>query len=144
MDQKILEIDNLTVEFMTRNGSVTAVENVSFSVKKGETLGVIGESGSGKSVTSLALLRILDTNGKILSGELVYSGVDLKRASNAAMYDIRGREISMIFQNPRGSLNPVRKIGKQLEDVLCQHGLANKYNARKKAIDLLALSLIHI
>ena len=138
MDQKILEIDNLTVEFMTRNGSVTAVENVSFSVKKGETLGVIGESGSGKSVTSLALMRILDTNGKILSGELVYSGVDLKRASNAAMYDIRGREISMIFQNPRGSLNPVRKIGKQLEDVLCQHGLANKYNARKKAIDLLA------
>ena len=111
MDQKILEIDNLTVEFMTRNGSVTAVENVSFAVKKGETLGVIGESGSGKSVTSLALMRILDTNGKILSGELVYSGVDLKRASNAAMYDIRGREISMIFQNPRASLNPVRKIG---------------------------------
>ena len=85
MDQNIVEIDNLTVEFMTRNGLVTAVENVSFSVKKGETLGVIGESGSGKSVTSLALMRILDTNGKILSGELVYSGVDLKRASNAAM-----------------------------------------------------------
>ena len=138
MDQKIVEIDNLTVEFMTRNGLVTAVENVSFSVKKGETLGVIGESGSGKSVTSLALMRILDTNGKILSGELVYSGVDLKRASNAAMYGIRGREISMIFQNPRGSLNPVRKVGKQLEDVLCQHGFANKYNSRKKAIDLLA------
>ena len=138
MDQKIVEIDNLTVEFMTRNGLVTAVENVSFSVKKGETLGVIGESGSGKSVTSLALMRILDTNGKILSGELVYSGVDLKRASNATMYGIRGREISMIFQNPRGSLNPVRKVGKQLEDVLCQHGFANKYNSRKKAIDLLA------
>ena len=68
MDQKIVEIDNLTVEFTTRNGLVTAVENVSFSVKKGETLGVIGESGSGKSVTSLALMRILDTNGKIIWG----------------------------------------------------------------------------
>ena len=88
MDQKIVEIENLTVEFMTRNGLVTAVENVSLSVKKGETLGVIGESGSGKSVTSLALMRILDTNGKILSGELDYSRVDLKRASNAAMYGL--------------------------------------------------------
>src|SRR6201981_2095182 len=119
--QPLLDVTDLTVEFTTRRGIVKAVQHVNISVAKGETLGIVGESGSGKSVTSYAVMRILDRAGKIAEGSVMFSGIDVKAASEEEMRDLRGREISMIFQNPRAALNPIRKVGDQIEDVLRQH-----------------------
>ncbi|MHC0053827.1 dipeptide ABC transporter ATP-binding protein [Actibacterium sp. D379-3] len=130
----MLSIRDLAVSFQTRKGIVEAVRGLSLDVAKGEILGIVGESGSGKSVTSYALMRILDAGGQITDGELVYSGIDLRRAAERDMRDIRGREISMIFQNPRAALNPIRKVGHQIEDVLRQHARASAQDAREKAI----------
>ncbi|MFK7746100.1 MAG: dipeptide ABC transporter ATP-binding protein [Roseobacter sp.] len=130
----MLKIRDLSVGFKTRKGEVEAVRGISFDVAKGETLGIVGESGSGKSVTSYALLRILDAGGSIRSGDVTYSGIDLRRAHEKDMRDIRGREISMIFQNPRAALNPIRKVGRQIEDVLIRHAQATRQDARAKAI----------
>ncbi|MEM8731572.1 MAG: ABC transporter ATP-binding protein [Pseudomonadota bacterium] len=130
----MLEIRNLRVQFETRNGTVDAVRGIDLDLARGETLGIVGESGSGKSVTAFSLLRILDAGGEIASGSLTYGGIDLALADDAAMNDIRGREISMIFQNPRAALNPIRKIGHQIEDVLRQHAQASAQDARDKAI----------
>lgn len=131
----MLSIKNLAVSFQTRKGEVEAVRDVNFTLAKGETLGIVGESGSGKSVTSYALMRILDAGGTIKSGEIFYSNIDLKNATNKTMLDIRGREISMIFQNPRAALNPIRKVGHQIEDVLRRHAQATRYDAKAKAIE---------
>ena len=130
----MLSVKNLSVMFQTRRGAVDAVRGVSFDVAKGEILGIVGESGSGKSVTSYALMRILDAGGTIRAGEVDYSGIDLRRAAERDMRDIRGREISMIFQSPRAALNPIRKVGHQIEDVLRQHARATRFDARAKAI----------
>lgn len=130
----MLSVKDLNVTFQTRQGEVEAVRGVNFDVAKGEILGIVGESGSGKSVTSYALMRILDAGGTIKAGEATYSGIDLRRAAERDMRDIRGREISMIFQNPRAALNPIRKVGHQIEDVLRQHAQATRYDARAKAI----------
>ena len=119
--QPLLDVHDLTVEFSTRRGIVKAVQHVDISVAKGETLGIVGESGSGKSVTSYAVMRILDRAGRIAEGSVMFSGIDVKAASEDKMRDLRGREISMIFQNPRAALNPIRKVGDQIEDVLRQH-----------------------
>jgi peptide/nickel transport system ATP-binding protein len=119
--QPLLDVRDLTVEFATRRGIVKAVQHVNISVAKGETLGIVGESGSGKSVTSYAVMRILDRAGKIAEGSVMFSGIDVRTASEDQMRDLRGREISMIFQNPRSALNPIRKVGDQIEDVLRQH-----------------------
>src|SRR3954467_9524056 len=136
--QPLLEVHDLTVEFATRRGIVKAVEHVDISVAKGETLGVVGESGSGKSVTSYAVMRILDRAGRIAGGSVMFSGIDVKGASEDAMRDLRGREISMIFQNPRAALNPIRKVGDQIEDVLRQHVQQAQTNDRgEKAIEAL-------
>lgn len=120
----MLELRSLGVTFQTRKGPVEAVRDVSFSVGKGAFLGIVGESGSGKSVTSYALMRILDRGGAITAGEASYGGLDLRRAAEADMLDIRGREISMVFQNPRAALNPIRRVGAQIEDVLLHHAQA--------------------
>lgn len=130
----MLQIRDLRVQFETRNGLVDAVRGVNLDLARGETLGIVGESGSGKSVTAFSVLQILDEGGRIVSGALNYGGVDLKKTGERAMNDIRGREISMIFQNPRAALNPIRKVGKQIEDVLRQHSIATRYDARAKAI----------
>ncbi|QAU49747.1 dipeptide ABC transporter ATP-binding protein [Bradyrhizobium guangzhouense] len=119
--QPLLDVQDLTVEFTTRRGIVKAVQHVNISVAKGETLAIVGESGSGKSVTSYAVMRILDRAGKIAEGSVMFSGIDVKAASEAQMRDLRGREVSMIFQNPRAALNPIRKVGDQIEDVLRTH-----------------------
>ena len=119
--QPLLDVNDLTVEFATRRGIVKAVQHVNISVAKGETLGIVGESGSGKSVTSYAVMRILDRAGRIAEGSVMFSGIDVKAATENQMRDLRGREISMIFQNPRAALNPIRKVGDQIEDVLRQH-----------------------
>jgi len=133
----MLSVSDLAVSFQTRRGEVNAVRGISFELEKSEILGIVGESGSGKSVTAYALLRILDEGGVVKTGELSYSGLDLKRTAEHEMRNIRGREISMIFQNPRAALNPIRKVGHQIEDVLVQHSRATRYTARAKAIDAL-------
>ncbi len=130
----LLDIRDLTVEFATRRGPVQAVRQVDVTVNKGETVGIVGESGSGKSVTSYAVMRILDRAGRIAGGEISFSGLDLRAAGERQMRDLRGREISMIFQNPRAALNPIRKVGHQIEDVLRQHAEAGSGDAKAKAI----------
>ncbi|WP_213772203.1 ABC transporter ATP-binding protein [Bradyrhizobium sp. dw_78] len=135
--QPLLDVHDLTVEFATRRGVVKAVQQVNISVAKGETLGIVGESGSGKSVTSYAVMRILDRAGKIAEGSVMFSGIDVRTASESQMRDLRGREISMIFQNPRAALNPIRKVGDQIEDVLRQHEQAAAIDRGEKAIGAL-------
>ena len=135
--QPLLDVNDLTVEFTTRRGIVKAVQHVNISVAKGETLGIVGESGSGKSVTSYAVMRILDRAGRIAEGSVMFSGIDVKAASENEMRDLRGREISMIFQNPRAALNPIRKVGDQIEDVLRQHVQSAASDRGEKAIEAL-------
>ena len=133
----LLDVRDLTVEFTTRRGVVKAVQHVDVAVAKGETLAIVGESGSGKSVTSFAVMRILDRAGRIAEGSVHFSGVDVAGADEAAMRNLRGREISMIFQNPRAALNPIRKVGHQIEDVLRQHAQAGSDDLKKKAVGIL-------
>ena len=138
----LLDVRDLSVEFSTRRGMVQAVQHVDLRIGRGETVGVVGESGSGKSVTSYAVMRILDRAGHISGGSISFSGVALRDLDEAEMQDLRGREMSMIFQNPRAALNPIRKIGHQIEDVLLRHSQATRANAHTKAID--ALSQVRI
>ncbi len=130
----LLDVNDLTVEFATRRGVVKAVQHVNIAVAKGETLGIVGESGSGKSVTSYAVMRILDRAGKIAEGSVRFSGIDVKAATEDEMRDMRGREMSMIFQSPRLALNPIRKIGRQIEDVLLQHVQVDRSQVTDRAI----------
>ena len=130
----MLSVKDLSVAFKSRKGQVEAVRGISFEMAPGETLGIVGESGSGKSVTAYALMRILDAGGRISAGDVTWNGRDLRAASESAMRQVRGREISMIFQNPRAALNPIRKVGHQIEDVLRQHGRATRADAQAKAI----------
>src|SRR5438105_3144732 len=138
----LLDIADLTVEFSTRRGIVRAVTHVNVSVGKGETVGIVGESGSGKSVTSYAVMRILDRAGRVTHGAMHFSGVDLTAATEDEMRNLRGREISMVFQNPRAALNPIRKVGHQIEDVLRQHAQVHSTALMGKAIEL--LEQVHI
>ncbi|MFG1306769.1 ABC transporter ATP-binding protein [Xanthobacter autotrophicus] len=133
----LLEVRDLTVEFATRRGVVTAVSQVNLTLAKGETLGIVGESGSGKSVTSYTVMRILDRAGRIAEGSITFSGIDVAHAPESAMRDLRGREMSMIFQNPRAALNPIRTVGRQIGDVLLQHVQADARNVKEKVIDIL-------
>src|SRR5882672_10450967 len=133
----LLDIRDLTVEFSTRRGIVRAVEHVDIAIAKGETVGIVGESGSGKSVTSYAAMRILDRAGRIADGSVTFTGIDVRQASESDMRALRGREMSMIFQNPRAALNPIRKVGRQIEDVLRQHVQADLSQVTEKAIEIL-------
>ncbi len=132
-----LLVEDLSVEFRTRSGIVRALENVSFSVGKGETLAIVGESGSGKSVTAYALMGILDPAGRITSGRAMLGGLDLISATSSQLAEVRGREIAMIFQNPRTALNPIRPVGRQIADVLIRHGNVTRAQAPARAIELL-------
>jgi peptide/nickel transport system ATP-binding protein len=133
----LLDVHDLTVEFATRRGIVRAVQHVNISVAKGESLAIVGESGSGKSVTSYAVMRILDRAGRIAEGSVMFSGLDLRAAPENEMRDLRGREMSMIFQSPRLALNPIRKVGRQIEDVLLQHAQVDSDAVSEKAIEVL-------
>jgi peptide/nickel transport system ATP-binding protein len=133
----LLDVEDLTVEFATRRGTVRAVQHVTVKVAKGETVGIVGESGSGKSVTSYAVMRILDRAGRIADGSIVFGGVDVRNAPESEVRQLRGREISMIFQNPRSALNPIRKVGKQIEDILLEHVQAVPDDVKQKAIEAL-------
>jgi peptide/nickel transport system ATP-binding protein len=133
----LLDVRDLAVEFTTRRGIVRAVEHIDINVAPGETLAIVGESGSGKSVTSYAVMRILDRAGRIAAGSVTFSGMDVRGARERDVRALRGREISMIFQNPRAALNPIRKVGHQIEDVLLQHAEASPTDVDKKAVELL-------
>jgi ABC-type dipeptide/oligopeptide/nickel transport system ATPase component len=132
-----LQVENLSVEFRTRAGVVRALENVSFAVGKGETVAIVGESGSGKSVTAYAVMGILDPAGRVTAGRAMLGGTDLISAGARELADLRGREIAMIFQNPRTALNPIRPVGRQIADVLIRHGNVTRADAPGRAVDLL-------
>lgn len=134
----LLEVNNLSLQFRTRGGIVHALQDVSISIDKGETVGLVGESGSGKSVLSYALLGLSDAAARITQGSAKFDGMDLLAAKEADLQDIRGREVSMIFQNPKVALNPIRKVGHQLEDVLLRHTTVLHADAKARAIACLA------
>jgi peptide/nickel transport system ATP-binding protein len=137
--KNILEVKNLCTSFFTEEGEVKAVNGVSFSVPSGRTLGIVGESGSGKSITSLSILRLIQSPGKIKSGEILFDGKDLLQLSEKDMRKIRGNEISMIFQEPMTSLNPVFTIGEQISEVYQIHRNLSKREAKEKSIEMLKL-----
>jgi peptide/nickel transport system ATP-binding protein len=134
----LLDIDNLSLQFRTRDGVVHALQDVSLSLAKGETVGLVGESGSGKSVLSYALLGLSDAAARITQGSAFFDGLDLLSASESELQALRGREVSMIFQNPKVALNPIRKIGHQLEDVLACHSTTPRAQRRARAVECLA------
>jgi peptide/nickel transport system ATP-binding protein len=117
----LLAVSNFGLEFRTRSGTVRALEGINLTLKKGEIVGLVGESGSGKSVLSYALLGISDRAARVTSGSAVFGGLDLLKADERTLADLRGREIGMIFQSPRTALNPIRTVGQQIEDVLRRH-----------------------
>ena len=133
-----LEIDNLSVEFRTRHGVVRALEGVTLSVARGEIVGVVGESGSGKSVTAYTVMGLNDEAAEITNGRITMGGIDLLAAQPEALRELRGREMAMIFQSPRTALNPIRKVGKQIEDVLLEHANLPRRDLKKAAIAALA------
>ena len=133
----LLEVDDLRVEFSTRRGTVYAVNGISFAIAPGETLGIVGESGCGKSVTSLAILGLLAGNGRVRSGRALFEGRDLIRLKDRALRGIRGREIAMIFQDPMTSLNPVLTIGRQIRETLETHFDMNRKEAEARAAELI-------
>jgi peptide/nickel transport system ATP-binding protein len=133
----LLDVSGLSLSFRTRAGSVQALEDVAITLGRGETLGVVGESGSGKSVLSFAIMGISDPAATVTAGSVVFQGLDLLTADEAALGELRGAEMSMIFQNPRVALNPIRTVGRQIEDVLLRHGGHTTRSAREKAIALL-------
>jgi len=137
-DGNLLEVKDLRTYFETEDGTVKAVDGISFQLKRGETLGIVGESGSGKSVTNLSFIRLVpDPPGKIVSGEVVFNGSDLLLLSNDAIRKIRGRRIAMIFQDPMTSLNPFMKISKQLMEMTQLHLGHSKSQAYDHAIRML-------
>jgi oligopeptide/dipeptide ABC transporter ATP-binding protein len=137
MRQPLLSVEDLRVHFSTARGTVHAVNGVSFEIAPGETLGIVGESGCGKSVTSLAILGILARNGRVVSGRAMFEGRDLLHMKDSQLRRIRGREIAMIFQDPMSSLNPVLTIGRQIREVLETHFDLDKDEALRQAATLL-------
>ena len=133
--EPLLSVEELNVRFWTRRGTVHAVNGISFDIAPGETLGIVGESGCGKSVTSLAILGLLARNGRVESGRAVFNGRDLIRQSDRALRSIRGREIAMIFQDPMTSLNPVLTIGRQIREALETHFGMNRKEAEAAAAE---------
>jgi oligopeptide/dipeptide ABC transporter ATP-binding protein len=133
----LLSVEDLRVQFSTARGTVHAVNGVSFDIAAGETLGLVGESGCGKSVTSLALLGILPRNGRVSSGRALFAGRDLLTLKDSQLRGIRGREVAMIFQDPMTSLNPVLTIGRQIREVLETHFVLRKAEAIRRAGALL-------
>ncbi|NEW07362.1 ABC transporter ATP-binding protein [Paenibacillus sp. SYP-B3998] len=134
---QLLTVHDLQTSFFTRDGEVQAVRGVSFTVAEGEMVGIVGESGSGKSVTAKSLIRLIQSPGKIVSGEVLLRGVDTLRLAEDQLRDIRGNRVAMIFQDPMTSLNPVLKVGTQLMEVIRRHQKLSKKEARLRAIELM-------
>lgn len=134
----LLDIQNLSVDFATRDGTVHALENVSFQLARGETMGLVGESGSGKSVSAYAVMRLLGASARVRADRMISGGVDLLTATDAEVAALRGKRMTMIFQNARSALNPIRPIGQQIADVLRVHRAMPRREARQAAIAALA------
>ena len=140
MSDKLLEVKNLQTYFFTDDGVVKSVDDVSFSVDRGKTLGIVGESGCGKSITSLSIMQLVETPpGKIVGGEIIYEGENLLNKSKDEMRKIRGGEIAMIFQEPMTSLNPVFTVGQQIMEALMLHTDMDKAKAKERAIEMLKM-----
>lgn len=139
MKEPILEVNNLRVSFRTYNGKVQAVRGIDFKLYEGETLAIVGESGSGKSVTTKAILGILPKNSIIEEGEILYKGADLTKYKEKDFYNLRGKEISLIFQDPLSALNPIMKIGKQITEALVLREHMSKEDAKKRALELMEM-----
>jgi oligopeptide/dipeptide ABC transporter ATP-binding protein len=135
--ETLLEVKDLHVSFRTEDGVVKAVDGVSFSVARGEVLGIVGESGSGKSVSAMSIMRLIDDPNMIVTGEVIYKGRDITALDKEQMYEVRGREIAMIFQDPMTSLNPVYTIGVQIVEAIRAHYNISQKEAQKRAVDLL-------
>lgn len=138
--EKIIEVKNLELSFHTFAGEVKAIRGVDFEVFKGETLAIVGESGSGKSVTTKSIMRLLpESSSEFKNGEILFEGKDLLKLSEKEMQKVRGKDISMIFQDPMTSLNPTMPIGKQIMEPILKHQKLSKTEAQKKSIELLGL-----
>src|SRR3954462_4555376 len=137
MTEPVLSVRNLRVEFASRRGALRAIDGVSFDIAKGEVLGVVGESGAGKSVTGLAAVGLIDPPGRIAGGEILLSGMRIDNLPPEEMRRVRGKRIGMIFQDPLTSLNPLYRISEQLIETIRTHTNLSASAARKRAIDLL-------
>lgn len=135
----LLEVKDLKTYFYTEDGVVKAVDGVNFYVNPGEVMGLVGESGCGKSVTSLSIMRLISAPGKIVSGQILFDGKDLVKASEDELINVRGNKISMIFQQPQTALNPVFKVGDQISEVLSIHQNMSKEKGAERAIELLKM-----
>jgi peptide/nickel transport system ATP-binding protein len=135
--EPLLKVKGLKTYFYTEDGVVQAINGVDFSIKPGQVMGLVGESGSGKSVTSLSIMRLLPASGKIVEGEVWFNNRDLAQAPESVMLDLRGNELSMIFQQPTSCLNPVFRIGDQIAEALVTHQSLSKEVARQQAVELL-------
>ncbi len=137
---RILEVKDLKTHFATRNGTVRALDGVDISIDRGDTLGIVGESGCGKTVLALSIMRLIpDPPGRIVSGQIYFRGVDLLSLDEDAMRRLRGNDISMIFQEPMNSLNPVLKVGDQISEVIRLHEKLSEKDAKDRAVDMLRL-----
>jgi oligopeptide/dipeptide ABC transporter ATP-binding protein len=136
-DTALLSVSDLRVEFGTDRGTVYAVNCISFDIRQGETLGIVGESGCGKSVTSLAVLGLLARSGRVTSGSALYEGRDLLQMSESELRNVRGKDIAMIFQDPMTSLNPVHKVGSQIAEALTTH-----FDMSRKEVDARVIELL--
>jgi oligopeptide/dipeptide ABC transporter ATP-binding protein len=135
--QPLLIVNDLRTYFFTRDGTVKAVDGVDFTLQRGEIRGIVGESGCGKSMTAMSILRLVDKPGKIVSGQVLYRGEDLLKKSRREMSALRGKQISVIFQEPKSSLNPVLKVGTQLLEVLKVHQGAGRQVKESEAVEML-------
>ena len=132
----LLNIEKLNTSFFTYDGQIDAVRNVSFHIEEGESLGIVGESGSGKSVTSLSILKLLSKNGRVMGGDVFLNGDNLMEMDNNQMRKVRGAKISMIFQDPMSSLNPVIPVGNQVAEIILEHQNVSKKEAKEKVLEL--------
>ena len=137
---ELLDIKGLTIHYVTHDGDIAAVNDISLSIGKGKTLGLVGETGAGKTTTALGILRLIpNPPGKILSGEIMFEGEDLLKVSDAEIRKIRGNKISMIFQDPMTALNPIIQVGDQIAEVISLHTKCSKTEAMKKALEMLEM-----
>jgi oligopeptide/dipeptide ABC transporter ATP-binding protein len=138
-EQPMLQVKGLRTHFFTADGVVRAVDGVDFTISRGQTVGLVGESGCGKSVTSLSIMRLIAPPGKVAGGEILLDGTDLLKLDEDEMYNIRGNRVSMIFQEPMTSLNPVFTVGDQIAEAVLVHQKTSKEQAKKRAIEMLGL-----
>ncbi len=139
MNEPLLQVKNLCTSFNVDSGEVRAVNGISFNLEKGKVLGIVGESGSGKSVTAYSIMRILVEPGRITDGQILYNGEDIVKYSEKQMREFRGKRVSIIFQDPMTSLNPVYTIGNQLREAILLHTDRNREQANARALEMLRL-----